>query len=412
MATTKLYLDQRGKAKDGKKSILITIAHNRTVAFVPTGIRIFPDEWRHEKVIKIDNAEIINATLAEKKHEIDRTIAMLSMEDNFSVMTATDIKHSLGRKPKCCGHLISDIFEEYLQQDLKEGTKVIYRTTLKKIRDFSGECFKIENVTTKWIYKFEQHLAKTQGVNGRSIFLRSLRAVCNYAYRTGTMANYPFKQYKLKSEPTRKRSVSADLLRRLLNYPVTPSQALYRDYFFLMFYLIGINSKDLLLAKKTDVANGRLEYIREKTNKKYSVRLEPEAIELIERHAGDTYLVDAMEHCKLYRSFAHMMNDSLKTIGKTIIEEIPDENDLFAPVKIVKRIEPVIPGLSTYYARHSWATIAYDIGISLDTISQALGHSSGNRTTLIYVKFDQEKVDEANRKVIDYLLHQVSIETQ
>lgn len=82
---------------------------------------------------------------------------------------------------------------------------------------------------------------------------------------------------------------------------------------------------------------------------------------------------------------------------------VPDPNDLFGVPKLEKTIVPVIPNLTTYFARHTWATLAYEIGIPLDTISQALGHSFGNRTTLIYVKNDQAKVDAANRKVIDYL---------
>ena len=69
-----------------------------------------------------------------------------------------------------------------------------------------------------------------------------------------------------------------------------------------------------------------------------------------------------------------------------------------------KKIIPIVPGISTYFCRHTWGTIAEELGIPMDVISQALGHSFANRTTLIYVKFDKKKVDEANRKVIDYLL--------
>jgi integrase len=111
-----------------------------------------------------------------------------------------------------------------------------------------------------------------------------------------------------------------------------------------------------------------------------------------------------MDHCKHYRSFALEINDALKTIGDTIVdtEYVPD--NLFATQK--KTIEPVIPEITTYHARHSWATYAYEIGYPMDVISQALGHSFGNKTTLIYVKPDQSKVDAANRAVIDYLLYQ------
>ena len=70
-----------------------------------------------------------------------------------------------------------------------------------------------------------------------------------------------------------------------------------------------------------------------------------------------------------------------------------------------EEVEPIIPGITTYFARHSWATFAYQIGIPIDVISQALGHSINNRTTMIYIKYDQSKVDRANRMVINYALN-------
>lgn len=114
--------------------------------------------------------------------------------------------------------------------------------------------------------------------------------------------------------------------------------------------------------------------------------------------------MDAMDHCMLYKSFAHQLNDAIKLIGDKREIIVPDEDDLFGEPKIESHITPVIPGITSYFARHCWATYAYKIGIPIDVISQALGHADGNRTTLIYIKRDQKKIDEANRKVIDYLL--------
>ena len=70
---------------------------------------------------------------------------------------------------------------------------------------------------------------------------------------------------------------------------------------------------------------------------------------------------------------------------------------------ICKEID--LPNISVYWARHSFATIAYQIGISTDVIADCLGHKSAHRITDIYIQKDQAKVDEANRKVIDYVLY-------
>lgn len=60
-----------------------------------------------------------------------------------------------------------------------------------------------------------------------------------------------------------------------------------------------------------------------------------------------------------------------------------------------------------HWARHTFATIAYEIGIPTDTIADCLGHKSAHRITEIYIKKDLNKVDEANRKVIDYVLYNI-----
>ena len=404
MASTKFYLDMRGKAADGKGTILIHIFHNQTMTTVSTGIRCAPNEWDGER-IRTAGSEALNALLQEKKGKMDRAIAILSLDDSFNRMSAAELKAGIvgGKPKKIAGHLVSDLFAEYLSTDIQEGTKEIYRTALSKVLAFGGKSLKMENIDLKWLHQFEMFLSKTQGVNGRAIYLRSLRAVCNYsAHQYGL--EYPFRNFSVKQEPTRKRSVSIGLFRKFLSYPTTAANNRYRDYFLLMFYLIGINSKDLLLARKDWGVNGRLEYVRSKTHKKYSIKIEPEAEELLKRYEGRDYLLEAMDSCVHYKNFAHEMNDALKTIGDVRWEMIPDPDDLFAPPHREKVLRPVIPEISTYYARHCWATFAYEAGVPLDVISQALGHSSGNRTTLIYVKFDQEKVDEANKKVIRYLL--------
>ena len=404
MATTKFYLDLRGKAKDGRGSINITITHNRAVAMIPTGIRVSPNEWDGQNVIRVHGSDVLNARLAERKLEVDRALALLSLNDGFQDMTATQIKTCIiKRQSGPRSHLVHDLFQEYISRDMAQGTKDIYLATWNKVKSFSGERISIEDIDLKWLYDFEKWLSKQQGVNGRAIFLRSLRAVMNYAIHIGVVQSYPFSNFKIKQEPTRKRSVSIDQFRRFISYPTTDSNRRYRDYFLLMFFLVGINSKDLLLASPSAVVGKRFEYIRAKTHKKYSVRIEPEAEELLKKYQGQHYLLEAMDTCKDYRNFAHEMNDALKTIGDIRWELVPDSDDLFAKPTMTRIITPVIPNISTYWSRHCWATFAYEAGISMDIISQALGHSMGNRTTLIYVKEDRGKIDEANRRVIDYV---------
>ena len=409
MATTRFYLDLRGKAKDGRGSVLITLFHNHSTSTFSTGVRIEPQFWNGYSVYKTESAEALNAQLAKRKMEIDREIALMSISDDFNLKNATQIKQQIEgqRRQKVRGHLISVIFDEYMSLDMKPSTRSIYDITKKKVLAFAGDKFIIENLDYKWLVMFDKHLAQTQCANGRSIYLRALKRICNYAIDTGIQIKYPFQYFKIKQEQTKKRCIEIDKLCNFYKFPTTEHNAIFRDYFFLQFYLIGINIVDLLYAKKSQVVNGRLEYIRRKTGKFYSIKIEPEAQEIIDRYAGEEYLIKPMEHYVYYKSFLKAMNKALKNIGpvekvsQVIVQQEPYPT-LFQNEESKTKIKPLIPDITTYYTRHSWATIAADLDISSDVVAMALGHSPVNKTTFIYIKPDPQKVDEANRKVIDY----------
>lgn len=175
--------------------------------------------------------------------------------------------------------------------------------------------------------------------------------------------------------------------------PLLPWQEEYRDVFMLIFYLIGINIVDLFSLTHENVQNGRIVYTRRKTKRIYSIKIEPEAQEILERRKGTTHLIDVADRYKDHTNFTSRFNKALKTFGTWEVDEHHKQK---------VRYKPYWDFLSSYWARHSWATIAYnDCNIPVDVISQALGHSMGNRVTMVYINSDSKKVDEANRKVID-----------
>ncbi len=89
----------------------------------------------------------------------------------------------------------------------------------------------------------------------------------------------------------------------------------------------------------------------------------------------------------------HRMDKALKQIGPVERHGLGGK----------KTRHPLFPDLSQYWCRHTWATIAAELDIPKETIAAGLGHG-GNTVTDIYIRFDLRKVDEANRRVIDYVL--------
>lgn len=278
----------------------------------------------------------------------------------------------------------------------QKGTKDIYQHTLNKIRLFDSEIDKkkFEDITIQWLKDFENFCAQTSCKNTCNIHLRNIRAVFNNAIDYEITTTYPFRRFKIRPEATRKRSLAVEELRKLFDYPVEEYAEIYRDCFKLIFMLIGINSADLW-ALKSITRDGRIEYKRAKTGRFYSIKVEPEAMEIIKKYRGVKGLLCIADRWSDHRNFRHQCNKALQKIGQV-------ERKGRGGKKI---ITAEFEGLTTYWARHSWATIAAELDIPDAVIAEALGHSSPYTTTAIYINRNRKKVDDANRKVLDYVLY-------
>ena len=227
-------------------------------------------------------------------------------------------------------------------------------------------------------------------MNSRSILFRNIRKVFNDAIDAGVTECYPFRRFSIKSEKTRKKALNASQV-KLLMATDSPQENEYRDMFLLMLYLRGINSVDLFSARLSQIVNGRLEYRRSKVGTLFSVKIEPEAWEIINRYKGKEYLVNPIERNVDYRNYQKTMNIGLKRFGSK-----RGKSNVFLT-------EGLFPKLSTNWARHTWATLASELDISPEVISRGMGHTLGAAVTDVYIDFDMRKVDEANRKIIDNL---------
>lgn len=291
-------------------------------------------------------------------------------------------------KPKGC---FVDIFKEFADNH-NESTKELYYYSLRRIEQFDKyiSTRSIDEIGIPWLTRFESWLAQTNSKNARNILLRNIRAVFNYALDCEYTTNYPFRRFKIRPEATRKRAMTVEQLRSLAVYPVEDYQVFYRDMFVLMFCLIGINVVDLY--SLGSIVDGRVEYRRAKTHRLYSIKVEPEAQAIIDKYHGTKNLLCIADRWTTHSQFGKQMNKALKRMGE--MQRVGRGGK--------KVFEPIVPGLTTYWARHTWATIAASLDVPKETIAHALGH--GNDTvTDIYIDFDKRKVDEANRKVLDYV---------
>lgn len=396
MATVKFYLDKRRQKKDGTYPIKLNVFHNKQI-MIATQLSASEKEWNgNEYSVRAQNYKPRNIVARGIINKAETVIFTLEQQEKLKSTTDKALK-------KLIEDAISSKVEnqktflyyldEFVSKKTNQGTKSIYTTTRNKIEEYDSHCT-FESMDKSWLENFEAWMAKTMKVNAYAIHLRNIRSVFNYAIDEEYTTLYPFRRFSIKKEETRKRSLTAEQLRLLRDYPCEEYQIRYRDMFMLMFYLIGVNAADLFNAKHSALVNGRFEYKRAKTGKLYSIKVEPEAQVIIEKYKGKDYLLNIMDEYGNYKDFLHRMGIGLKQIGETERKGLGGK----------KSRNPLFPDLSSYWSRHTWATIAAELDIPKEVIAHALGHSWANSTTTdIYIRFDMKKVDEANRKVIDFV---------
>lgn len=404
MAKLKLYLDARRLKSDGTALLKISVSHLRQVRYVSLGLSLKPDEW---------DAERSRVTASHPSHlRLNNVIARLKLraEDAFLSALSSGSCHTLQEMQEAVSRalqpdavevpaekpdtsMLLPVFEKFAATK-KKSTRLTYERTLAHIRSYAGgRALRFEDITRSWLLGFDAAMAKTSpSPNARAIHMRNLRAVFNFAIDEGLTTWYPFRKFHIKTIRTAKRSLSVEELRSLFTADVEPWQEQYLDFFKLSFMLVGINAADLLHLTPGSMRSGRVEFNRSKTSRFYSLKVEPEAARLIEKYRGERHLVSFMDSRSDYLQFVRQCNHALKSIGTHSRQGL-------APTGVA-----LFPELTTYWARHTWATIAASLDIPKETIAAALGHG-GNTVTDIYIDFDLRKVDEANRKVLDWVLY-------
>ncbi len=269
-----------------------------------------------------------------------------------------------------------------------------YRTSLNSLIRFRGEGeIPFEEFDSALTAGYQAWL-KSHGLcpNSISYYMRNLRAIYNRAAEKNLVLQaYPFKHVYTGVEKTLKRAVSLQVIRliRDLDLKEDSSAELARDLFLFSFYTRGMSFVDMAYLRKRDLSDGVLTYRRRKTGQKLCIKWEKPMQEIIDRYdtSSTPYLLpiiscaDKSEH-RQYLTVAHMVNKKLHMIGERL--------GLYMP-------------LTSYVARHAWASIALCENVPVSTISEAMGHDSEYTTRIYLASLDTSKVDKANSRILNAL---------
>ena len=295
-----------------------------------------------------------------------------------------------------------------LQVEGNFGTAHVYRSSLNAIIAYRGKSdFFFSEVTSEWLKGFEVHL-RNRGCswNTVSTYMRTFRAVYNRAInlRKAPYVPYLFRFVYTGTRADHKRALADDDMKKVfvnlsrkagVSLPVRQAQEL----FILMFLLRGMPFVDLAYLCKSDLRDNVITYRRRKTGHPLSVTLTPEAMILIKKYmnrdSSSPYLFSFLksregtkEAYREYQLALRSFNQRLMLLGELL--GLGDK-------------------LSSYTARHTWATTAYYCEIHPGIISEAMGHSSITVTETYLKPFQDKKIDEANKQVLDFVKRTVSV---
>ncbi|WP_368343023.1 phage integrase SAM-like domain-containing protein [Parabacteroides merdae] len=399
MSTTISVVCYKSKVlKNNESPLMLRICKDGKRKYESIGISILPSLWdfkQNKPTRKCPNKEYIERLIAEKvKVYTDKVIEFKSQEKEF---TATSLMEKVNKPVK--RKTVQEVFNQYIQE-LESANRLryadMYKCTMHSLIKFNKHLdIPFSDMDTIWLKRYEVWL-QSQGlaINTLGTRFRHLRVIYNFAIEEKIVKSeyYPFNSFKVSklSQTTAKRSIQKDEILSVLNYQgQTPLECLAIDLFTFSYLAAGINFGDIARLTKDNILENRLIYIRKKTQKQIKVSLQEQAIKLIQKYSmpDNPYLFPILssfhktEQQKVNRihKIIAKVNKSLKEIGERL--NIPID-------------------LTTYVARHSFATVLKRSGVNTSLICEALGHSS-ERVTQIYLdSFGNDQMEDAMKNLL------------
>ena len=398
MATLNLTLDTRRARKDGTYPLVFRVRVEDKFCDIGTDFKIFKEQFDLKTNSLVNDIES-NILLDQLKTHYLKRLRTYTAE-NLGCNDLKSMKAFLINK-QLSEYTIIEFWNKQIESMMASGRyggAKIYKTSLSVISQAIDLNVSFSKLKYQSILELESKLFKRGvSVNGISVYMRTFRAICNKAIHFDIVGFewYPFRKYKVRKEKTTPRVITITEMKRYFHLDLKPSDPLYKSWLIgkLIFMLRGINIKDLLLISHNNIKSGRIIYKRAKTGKLYSVEILPEMQETMNLFKSNNTLLGVLSDAEL------------KNTDKLVDVIVQKRKVINAHLKKLGELINSKESLSTYVFRYSYANISKQLGYSKDLIAEALGHEYGNSFTGIYLElFDNEIVDEMNRRVIDSVL--------
>lgn len=384
-------LDTRRAKKSGLFPVKVQVVFRRKQKYYSTGKELSKENW--EKLLKAKSKLMI-----EIRSDVESSFSIVKQQINELIQkgefSIESLNIRLGRQMKDSNlHNAFKLKMKELKDNEQASTYLSYQSALNSLENFGGTSIPLESITVDWLKRCERFwLSEGKSYSSISIYFRALKCILNRALRDGILkeSSFPFgkNKYEIPEGCGRKLALNLSEIKKVMSYQDgTDDIEEFRDLWVFSYLCNGINFMDLLFLKYSNIVDGEICFVRSKTSRtaKHSKEIRavitPEMGNIIQRWGNakltsETYIFkyakgteNAFERIRLVRRIVTKCNRRLKKIAQGT----------------------GLAQLTTYTARHSFATVLKRAGAKTSYISESLGHSNLAVTENYLAYFEKEE---------------------
>lgn len=383
-----VLLDTRTVNKEGTYPVKIKVYFQGKPKYYPTGICMSTKEELEEVLESKSKKNIeIQDIIGKELSRILKNVDILVERGTFSF---SNLNNMLGKNiGGSLNEMISAKIKE-LENEEKFGSSAFYKGTLSLLKRYMKHDVPIKEVTVEWLNGLEKFILETANQTTVAMNMRNIRATMNIAKQVGVIreSDYPFGRgkYQIKEGSGKKKALNKKQLKAIAEYSDgSMTTEFYRDLWLFIYFCNGLNVADLISLKFSDIQNGEISFIRKKTKdrtrdvKRIYAAITPEMYSIINKWGNDPkksiYIFpflkpgdSAWEHEKKKKNLTKLINKRMKMIGEKLN----------------------LGKITTYVARHTYATVLRNEGVPISIISPMLGHSSVTTTEIYLADLESE----------------------
>lgn len=385
---------------NGAHPLMIRLCKDGKKKYVSLGVAVLPQFWDFEKnrpKRNCPNKMMIDKLIASKMAEYNAWVVDMTAERRE--YTPRSLAQAVEQKAQ--GRTVAEMYDKLfaeMKQSERLGNLAVYKYSFNSLMEYTRNKLDIpfREIDCVWLKRYEEWL-HARGCKDTTIsqLFRTLRSVFNKAIEQDVIKQdaYPFNRFKINKfdTHTEKRAISKEEVQRILALELSDLcfyTGLAKDLFLFSYFGAGINFSDIALLRFCDLRDGRVCYVRKKTGKPISFPLNDISTEIVEKYAnpfrGDGDYIFPILDAGIHKTEQQKRDRIRKTLKKVNRE-----------LKVLGEMIGLEMPLTTYVARHTYATVLKRSGVSVALISESLGHSDLSTTQIYLDSFENSQIDAA-----------------